>query len=138
MKQNKNFLCVYPLIIVSVLFGFFFFTTCATAASSCLAEDKLEIQVAAEAQLEEFTCFFEKWKGAEVIHFKVSVKNASSKEQRFRVNIFLDNGKAVGGLIPRKVKNGLIQPGKIGTFTYPVRGMAEKPESLTLLIKTIN
>lgn len=58
MKQNKNFLCVYPLIIVSVLFGFFFFTTCATAESSCLAEDKLEIQVAAEAQLEEFTCFY--------------------------------------------------------------------------------
>jgi hypothetical protein len=68
----------------------------------------------------------------------VAVKNASNKPQRFKVNIFLDNGKAVGGLIPRKTKKGLVQPGKIASFTYPVKGVTRQPKEVMLKIRTID
>jgi hypothetical protein len=72
------------------------------------------------------------------LHFKVGVKNTSSQPQRYRVNIFLANGKAVGGLIPRKVKKGLVQPGQTASFVYPVGGMGKKPKAITLMIGTVS
>ncbi len=102
----------------------------------CVAEDQLEKTVAPEAELETFSCLFKKWEGSKTLHFKVAIKNKSDKAQRFRVNIFLDNGKAVGGLIPRKTKKGLVEPGKSGSFVYPVKGMAAKPKSFILKVST--
>jgi len=105
--------------------------------SACVAPDQLEKTIAPEAELETFACLFKEWKGNETLHFKVVIKNVSDKAQRFRVNIFLDNGKAVGGLIPRKTKKGLIEPGKTGSFVYPVKGMQNTPKSLMLKISTM-
>ncbi len=105
---------------------------------ACVAADKLEKEIAPEAQLETFTCFLKKWKGAEVLHFKVGVKNVSGQPQRFRVNIFLDNDKAIGGLIPRKTKKGLVKPGATASFVYPVKGMSDKANAVTLLIKKMS
>jgi len=103
----------------------------------CVPKDKLEKNIAPEAELAGFSCVFKKWKGSGVLHFIVSVKNVSNEPQRFKVNIFLDNHKAVGGLIPRKVKKGLIKPGQTAKFVYPVKGMNEKPKGITLIIKTM-
>jgi len=104
---------------------------------ACVEEGKITKEITPKAQLEEFSCFFKKWKGAKVLHFKVAVKNVCDKPQRFRVRIFLDNGKAVGGLLPRKTKKGLIKPGQTAKFVYPVKGMAEKPGSVDLFITTM-
>ncbi len=106
--------------------------------SPCVAEDQLEKEIAPEAELETLACMFQEWEGSKTLHFKVAVKNKSDKAQRFRVNIFLDNGKAVGGLIPRKTKKGLIEPGKSGEFVYPVKGMDAKPKSLMVKISTMS
>ena len=103
----------------------------------CVAEGKLHKTIAPEAQVENFSCVFKKWKGSETLHFIVAVKNVSSTDQRFKVNIFLDNGKAVGGLIPRKTKKGLIKPGQTGKFVYPIKGMDKKAKGITLVIKTM-
>ena len=103
----------------------------------CVAEDKLDKTIAPEAELIEFSCVFKKWKGSETLHFNVAIKNVSNQTQRFKVNIFLDNNKAVGGLIPRKVKKGLIKPGQIAKFVYPIKGMNEKPKEIILLVKTM-
>ena len=103
----------------------------------CVSKDKLDKTIAPEAELVEFSCVFKKWKGSETLHFNVAIKNVSNQTQRFKVNIFLDNDKAVGGLIPRKVKKGLVKPGQIAKFVYPVKGMNEKPKGITLLVKTI-
>ena len=105
--------------------------------SPCVADDQLEKTIAAEAELETLACLFKEWEGSKTLHFKVVIKNKSDKAQRFRVNIFLDNGKAVGGLIPRKTKKGLIEPGQSGSFVYPVKGMQTKPKSLILKISTM-
>jgi len=104
---------------------------------ACAQEDKIDKAIAPEAQLEGLTCFFKKYEGAQVLHFKLAVKNVTDKPQRYRVHIFLDNGKAVGGLIPATTKKGLIEPGKSATFVYPVTGMTDKPGSITLKIATM-
>ena len=94
--------------------------------------------MAAEAQIEDLTCFFKKFEGSDALHFKITVKNVSDKEQRFKVNIFLDNGKAVGGLIPRKTKKGLVAPGASASFVYTVNGMPTKPEGVMLMVRTLS
>lgn len=103
----------------------------------CVADNKLDKEVATEAELAEFSCSFKKWEGADTLHFKVAIKNVSGSDQRYRVNIFLDNGKAVGGLIPRKTAKGLVKPGQTASFVYPVKGMAQQPKAVTLRIRTI-
>ncbi|MBU2647975.1 hypothetical protein KKI24_24930 [bacterium] len=107
-------------------------------SSPCIAEDKIMQEIASEAQLEEFSCFFKQWEGSNTLHFKVGLKNKSSSPQRFKVHIFLDNGKAVGGLIPRTTKGGLIKPGDTADFVYPVSGMPDKPGEITLVVKPIS
>ena len=71
------------------------------------------------------------------MHFKVAVKNVSPQPQRFRVNIFLESGKAVGGLIPRKTKEGPLKPGETASFVYPVGGVTTQPESVILRISAL-
>jgi hypothetical protein len=104
----------------------------------CVADGKLEKNIAPEASLEAFTCVFNKFEGENNLHFNVTLKNVSSQPQRYKVNIFMDNGKAVGGLIPRKTKKGLVQPGQIASFTYPVPKMAKKPKAVMLNIRTMS
>ncbi len=100
-------------------------------------EGQLTQDIAPQAELVDFTCAFKKWKGAETLHFSVTIKNVSNEPQRYRVNIFMDNGKAVGGLIPRKTKKGLVQPGQTASFVYPVKGMATQPKAVILKISTV-
>ncbi len=101
---------------------------------ACVPEDKLERDITAEAELQELSCSFKKWEGSANLHFKVTVKNLSDKPRRFRVNIFLDNDKAVGGLIPRLTKKGLVNPGESMSETYPVPKMAKQPKEILLKI----
>jgi hypothetical protein len=105
--------------------------------SACAADKQINKEISPEAQLVTLGCFFKKWEGVNTLHFKVSLKNVSDKPQRFRVNIFLDNGKGVGGLIPRKTKKGLVQPGKTATFVYPVKNMPSKAGSIDIRITTM-
>ena len=93
--------------------------------------------VSPEAELTKFSCVIKSWNGANTLHFNVGLRNISARAQRYRVNIFLPNGKAVGGLLPRKVQKGLVQPGDVVEFSYPVRGMASAPADLDLIIKTL-
>ena len=104
----------------------------------CAADGKIEKKISVNVQLEEFSCFFKRWEGKNTLHFKVGVKNVSDKPQRYRVNIFMDNGKAVGGLIPQKTKNGLVKPGETASFVYPVPDMESKPASIDLMIKSMD
>ena len=104
---------------------------------TCVAEGKLDKTIAPEAELEDFSCVFKKWEGSETLHFNVAIKNVSSEDQRFKVNIFLDNGKGVGGLIPSTTRKGLVKPGQTAKFVYPVKGMDKKPKAIMLIVKTM-
>jgi hypothetical protein len=103
----------------------------------CVAEDKLDKTVAVEAELADLSCSFKRWESMETLHFNVAIKNVSNTPQRYRVNIFLDNGKAVGGLIPRKTGKGLVKPGETAKAVYPVAQMPKQPKAIILKIGTI-
>ncbi|MCP4719192.1 MAG: hypothetical protein GY860_07020 [Desulfobacteraceae bacterium] len=105
---------------------------------SCAKDSDVNKTIAPEASLENFSCVIKKWDGADTLHFNIAVKNISNEDQRFKVNIFLENGKAVGGLLPRKIKKGLIKPGDIAEFTYPVKGVNYAPGKIDLFIKTMS
>ena len=104
----------------------------------CAADNQIEKTIAAEAELTDFSCVMKNWEGSDTLHFNVALKNVSDQPQRYRVNIFLENGKAVGGLIPRKTSKGLIEPGQSASFEYPVSGMAYGPKSIMLIVKTMS
>ena len=104
----------------------------------CAADSKIEKNIAPEAELTDFSCMLKNWEGSDTLHFNVALKNVSDQPQRYRVNIFLDNGKAVGGLIPRKTKDGLVEPGQTASFVYPVSGMVSGPKSIMLMVKTMS
>ncbi|MGA8279851.1 MAG: hypothetical protein WB853_03060 [Desulfobacterales bacterium] len=136
---------VTALLAAFMAAAFLFFTGCAgkgytpgTAPDSfqCVPESKLEKDIVPEAALESLSCSFKKYEGKETLHLKVAVKNVSDKPQRYRVNLFMDNGKAVGGLIPRTTKEGLVEPGQSKSFDYPVVDMPASPKAMTLIIKT--
>ncbi len=105
---------------------------------SCAKASDINQTIAPEASLEDFSCVLKPWEGEDTLHFKVAVKNISAEDQRFKVNIFLENGKAVGGLLPRTTKKGLMKPGEAMEFEYPVKGVNGYPGKIDLVIKTLS
>ena len=104
---------------------------------SCAVGGKVVTSVAPEAQLVGLECSYKTYDGAKSLAVKITLKNVSSEDQRFRVNIFLDNGKAVGGLIPQKTKKGLVKPGATAAFTYFFKGQDMPPTSMELIVKAM-
>jgi hypothetical protein len=90
------------------------------------------------AELTEFYCQYKKFDGEDSMWFMGSVKNLTKEEQRYKVNIFLDSGKAVGGLIPRKTNKGLVKPGQSMSFKYPAKGQTDTPQEVTVHVKTMS
>lgn len=143
MKHSK-WLSVWPILItLTVVLAF---TGCATKGYTpkdapseflCAINNNVLMDVADVSQVRDFACFYKKWEGVETLHFKIVVKNLASEPKRFKVNIFLDNGKAVGGLIPRKTAKGLVAPGAEAAFTYPVGGVTKQPKEVILKIRTV-
>ena len=110
----------------------------ASSGLSCAEAGSIDAQVAPEAEVVSLQCYIKDYKGVPSLHFDVKVKNVSSADQRYRVNFFLDNGKAVGGLLPPTGKPPVVKPGMEASFAYPFKGMAEKAGNVTLLIKTVS
>ena len=133
----------FSWILLVFAAGILALTGCMTAKPKpgdifpCTKDSNINKVIASEAALENFSCVFKKYEGAETLHFNVAVKNISTEDQRFKINIFLANGKAVGGLLPVSTKKGLIKPGQTAEFTYPVTGMDCAPGKIDLFIKTM-
>jgi hypothetical protein len=104
----------------------------------CAADSRIEKTIAPEAELVDFSCVLKNWEGSDTLHFNVTLKNVSDQPQRYKVNIFMDNGKAVGGLIPRTTKKGLVEPGQTASFEYPVSAMDCGPKSIELMVKPLS
>lgn len=133
----KQFSRVLPLsVFIWVIIGVFISGYSLAEGMPCVADGKLDKSISSEAELMDFSCSFKRYEGAEVLHFNVALKNISDKPQRFRVHIFLDNGKAVGGLMPAKA-GGLVEPGQTTSFEYPVTGMTGKAGEILLNISTV-
>jgi hypothetical protein len=141
MNQCKiKFSWVLLIVATGVLFltGPMMGAANAGEAFSCAKDSDINKMIAPEASLENFSCFVKRWDSADTLHFNITVKNISSEDQRFKVNIFLENGKGVGGLLPRKIKKGLIKPGATAKFAYPVKGVTAVTGKIDLIIKTMS
>ena len=100
-------------------------------------ESKISWNVIEEAAVTKFKCSIDFYKKKHMsVHFTIGLKNISDTPRRFRVNIFLPDGKAVGGLIPRKGKPPVIEPGKEAEFTYPIKNCDKIPSALEVFVKT--
>jgi len=109
-----------------------------TGIVECPAEIKW--QVAKEAQVVYFACAVKNYKGWKrpAVHFTIQVKNKSDKPQRFRINFILpEEGIAGGGLLPRKGKPPVLEPGKEVKGIYPLR-YSQIPKKVTVIIKTVS
>ncbi len=141
MKRKRGlesfFVLIWVVMVLCLLGGVGAEVHAAEAGSACAPEEQISKEICPEAQLVSLSCFFKRWEGVNTLHFEVSLKNISDQPQRFRVNIFLDNGKAVGGLIPRKTKKGLIPPQKTVSFVYPVKDMTSKAKAIDIRITTM-
>ncbi len=141
MKREKRFggFCVlfWVAAVLCLSGGVALNAHAAEEMTPCAADNQISKEISPEAQLVSLECFFKKWEGVNTLHFKVSLKNVSDKPQRFRVNICLDNGKAVGGLIPRKTKKGLVKPAQSVSFVYPVKDMTEKAGAIDIRVATM-
>ena len=135
----KRFNRVLPLsMFIWIIMGIFISgSSLAGGVPPCLGSGNVEKSITSEAVLTDFSCDFKMYEGAEVLHFNVALKNISDQPQRFRVHIFLDNGKAVGGLIPSSTTKGLVEPGQTASFEYPVTGMTGLPGEIVLNISTV-
>ena len=95
--------------------------------------------VVPQADITSFSCTVAEFKKKPAVIFKVGVKNISDKAQRFRVQIYLlEEGKAVGHLVPRKGKPPVLKPGQEKVVTCPVIKATQLPKKLEVVIKTIS
>ena len=93
------------------------------------------------AAVTKVSYFYADYKGQQRLHFEVDLKNLTQEPKRFRVNILLPEGPAVGGMYPRKKK--AIEPGKTLTRKFPVYIDSKKlpqdflPSGFTILVKEL-
>ena len=104
---------------------------------ACLSD--ITWNVVPQADITSFSCTVAEFKKKPAVIFKVGVKNISDKAQRFRVQIYLlEEGKAVGHLVPRKGKPPVLKPGQEKVVTCPVIKATQLPKKLEVVIKTIS
>ncbi len=104
---------------------------------ACLAD--ITWSVVPQADITSFSCTVTEFKKKPAVVFKVGIKNISDKAQRFRVQIFLlKEGKAVGGLVPRKGKPPVLKAGEEKIVAYPVIKATQLPGKLEVVVKTIS
>ena len=99
----------------------------------CGSKANIRYEIASEAEIANAKCFMAPYKGKDYLHFEIGIKNISKEQHRYRVSILLDEGPAIAGLYPRKVKKGnIVQPGKTVKRKLP---MLYTKESSGFLIK---
>ena len=100
------------------------------------AEPKISKTVTPAAELTKFTMAIVDCKMTKkpCLTFKLKVKNVTNDPKRFVTRIVLtDSGKGVGGLIPRKGKPPVVEPGKEASATYPMFHY-EIPQNVEIVI----
>ncbi|HDR16735.1 MAG TPA: hypothetical protein ENN79_14895 [Desulfobacteraceae bacterium] len=93
-------------------------------------------QVADSAELTKVAYYFKEYKGKTVLHMELSLKNVSPDVKRYRVNIFLPEGPAAGGLYPRALKGDVkgIEAGKEMSQEFPMY-FNNLPTGFTIVVK---
>jgi hypothetical protein len=94
--------------------------------------NNIAYQTPGSAEITRVAYYFEEYKGAPRLHMEVTIKNTSEKMKRFRLNIFLPEGPAGGGMYPRKGEG--IEAGKDHKRVFPMY-FDKLPTGFTLVVK---
>lgn len=110
----------------------------APAAETIKCPGQIEWQLCDTAEITEFSCELGEFKNKPALIYKVTIKNTSSSDQRYRLNIFLlDQDKGAGHLVPRKGKPPVIKPGESETVTVPFINTDKTSNDMLVVLKTL-
>jgi len=104
------------------------------AAKAAAESFKVCYDVVDTAQITDVKYFIAKYEGKPRLHFEVTIKNVTSEPRRYRLNIFLPEGPAGGGLYPRNKK--AIDPGKTLSQKFPMY-FDSLPTGYTIVVKEL-
>lgn len=134
-----------PLFMFAfVLLAGFMCSACVTTSSAPVKDqipENIIYDVPDTAAITKVSYFYADYKGTDRLYFEVTVKNKTRDPRRYRLNILLPQGPAVGGMYPRKKK--AIEPGETLTRKFPVYIDAKKfpadfmPTGFTLILKEL-
>jgi len=96
-------------------------------------EPKISYDVAKESTVTNFKCYVGEYNKEKTLIHKITVKNVSNKNHRYRIMIAIPDGDAVGGLLPASPKEKF-EPGKEKSAEYPVIGINQIPEKLEVSV----
>jgi hypothetical protein len=96
-------------------------------------EPKISYDVVKEAQVTSFKCYVGQYNKEKTLIHKVTIKNVSDKNHRYRIVIAIPNGDVVGGLLPATAKEKF-EPGKERSAEYPVIGQTQVPGEIEISV----
>jgi hypothetical protein len=88
-------------------------------AKGGIQDPNISYDVTKEAKVTNFQYYLKEWEKQKTLFYKVTIKNVSDKNHRFRIIISIPEGDAVGGLLPDNPKQQF-EPGKEISAEYPV------------------
>jgi hypothetical protein len=124
---------MWPSISFAILF-FIMGLAVGTADKVAAESFKVCYEVVDTAQITDVKYFIAKYEGAPRLHFEVTIKNVTNEPRRYRLNIFLPEGPAGGGLYPLSKK--AIEPGKELKQKYPMY-FDTLPTGYTMVVKEL-
>jgi hypothetical protein len=135
LKRKFGFTTGLSVLLIAALW----LTGCATTGSASKEAGisrNIVYKVADSAEITKVAYYFKDYEGVTRLHMELSIKNISSETKRFRVNIFLPEGPAAGGLYPMAVKADAkgIEAGKEQTQAFPMY-FNELPTGFTIVVK---
>ncbi len=132
LKTKLRWVLVFSVLLASVLW---MGTPAAEAAQEGISPN-IVYEVADSAEITKVAYYFKEYKGKTRLHIELTLKNVSKDVKRYRVNIFLPEGPAGGGLYPRAVKGDVkgVEAGKELSQEFPMY-FNELPSGFTIVVK---
>jgi hypothetical protein len=132
LKTKLRWVLVFSVLLASVLW---MGTPAAEAAQESISPN-IVYEVADSSEITKVAYYFKEYKGKTRLHIELTLKNVSQDVKRYRVNIFLPEGPAAGGLYPRAVKGDVkgVEAGKELSQEFPMY-FNELPSGFTIVVK---
>lgn len=143
-KMEKSRFKAFMVMAFVLTIGLFF-SGCVASSGSQKGVEQMQENIVYDlpesASVSRVSYFYESYKGSPTLHFEVDIKNTTKEAHRYRLNILLPQGPAVGGMYPRKKK--AIEPGDTLTRKFPVYIDSKKmpsdfmPTGFTIVVKEL-
>lgn len=128
---------IFNFKIFVFLFLVSFFLVLCFAQSSFSTEsprESITYNVPESADVVKVSFFIKEYKNKDRLHMKVGIKNVSKDNARYRVNIYLPDGVAGGGMYPRKAD--YVEANSTHSRTFPMY-YDELPSHFEIVVKEL-